>query len=646
MGLFGKRIDEKNATKTTYSEDDLKKLDLNYQKEFTMQKECCIFTPFRKEIPRAWLTQMRDRAFEKILDDHLFTFKHLLVIPNPYGVSVQTALLLFNTSKECRVRYRILGKKEGADFCGETESGTRHRVPIIGLYKGYTNKLKLELVDDRGEVMKRRDLTIYARDIPLNMQNIVTKVEHKEQTQFPFILVNGIRFNPIALDQDGEIRYSLQIKTNRLGMIPLQNGRFLYADTSANRVGDNGKSTSCQYHEMDYMGRIYRTYLLEYPIGHAVAQQGDSLFLVTSSDTEHQGDCIIELDGMSGKIKKRFDLASVLGDKYRDRKAWTPVTSLEAYQGKLLITLKRFHTVLMLNWEDFSVSWALAPESIWRDTPLAPHLLAGKDGQRMTGFLPEQAVYSTNGNGESQLRLYCIQNKGTVPAEGAEASLDSRIVFYQIDEEKRMFKQQESLDVVKSKRFVSSIYDKEKQRILSLSGVLKRQSENLRSCIEELDGETGDVINRFRLCKIYHRAWLFQPDIRSCSKALEKNLDVIHGQLDPPEIFEGSIPQPCEEKLKKKIFGNIRVCGSLFLYAFYPGTIQKVYLVGEKYSYLQDYSTLKLKRKRESFAIALNQLKHDEYQVYVEYDGKVYQLKNEIRVESLKENSMSAKTAD
>ncbi len=634
MGLFGKRIDIKNATKVTYSEDDLKKLDMNYQKEFTVQRDCCIYTPFRKEIPRAWLTQMRDKAFEKILDDRLFTFKHLLVVPNPYGVSVQTALLLFNTTEECKVRYRIFGKVEGTDFCGETEITKRHRVPIIGLYKGYTNKLKLELVNADGEVIKRRDLTIYARDIPLNVQNIVTKVEHKDLSRFPFVMVNGICFNPIALDQNGEVRYSLQLKTNRLGMIPLQDGHFLYADISASRAGGDGLPASCQYHEMDYIGRIYRTYLLEYPIEKVLAQEGDSLFLLTASDKKYQGDCIVEVDRNSGEIKKRCDLSEVLGDRYKDRKMWAPVTAMSAQNGKLLITIKRFHSVLMLKWDDFSVQWLLAPKSIWKDTSLEDKCLSGVDNQNVKDYMPEHAVYEKGEDGISNLRMYCIQNKGTVPAEGAEASLDSRIVFYEIDEEKRQFRKIHNVDVVKCKRFGSSLYDPDSKRVLSLAGVLNVQGVNLRACIEEIDSTTEEVINRLRLYKRYCQAWLFEPDIVACSKALEKNLDVIHGQLNPPEIFEGQLPEPSEEKLKKRIFGNIRLCGNLFLFAFRPGTVQKVYLIGENYSYVQDYSGLKRKRKKISFTIPVNQLQYDEYQVYVEYDGEIYQLKNEIRVES------------
>ena len=638
MGIFGKRIDVKNATKTTYSEDDLTKLDLNYQREFIQQEGSRIYTPFRKEIPRAWLTQIRDMAFEKILDDHLFTFKHLLVVPNPYGASVQTALLLFNTSKPCSVRYRILGKTEGTDFTGETVVSTRHRVPIIGLYKGYTNKLKLELIDENGQVFKRRDLTIYARDIALNLQNIVTKVEHKETSRFPFVLVNGVRFNPIALDQNGEVRYSMQIKTNRMGMLPLDNGHFLFADTSANQVGQKGEPASCQYHEIDYMGRIYQTYLLDYPIANQVAAKGDSLFLLTSSDAEHTGDCIVEMDRKTGSIKKRCTLAELLGTKYQDREAWALVTGISFCQDKLLLSMKRFHTVMALDWDTLSVRWVLAPQAIWRDTPVQQYVLSGADGGEVDGYLPVHFEASPVSDEILGLRVYYIQNKGTLPVPGAVESPDSRVVFYYIREGGKSFEKKKEVEVVKSKRFGSSIYSQKDNRLLSLSGCLQRQSEELLSCVEELDGDTGDVINRLRLCKVFHQAWLFQPDITSYSRPLEKNPDVIHGRLVPPKMYEGEVPVPCDEKLKKKIFGNIRVCGNLFLFAFYPSTIDRVYLVGKKHTYMEDYSELKLKRKKESFAIPLDQLELDEYQVYVEYDGKVYYLKNEIRVENEKRN--------
>ena len=625
MGIFGRRIDIKNATKTTYSDEDLRKLDLNYRNEFQIDREKRIYTPFRKEMPRAWQSQVRDMAFEKILDDRIFSFRHMLVIPNPYGASVQTAMLLFNTPKEYRVRYRILGKLEGTDFVGETRMTTRHRVPVIGLYKGYTNKLILELIDAEGEVYQRRDLKIYTRDIPLGQQNIVTKVEHSQTSCFPFVLVNGFRFKPVVFDQNGEVRYSLQIRTDRTGMIPLENGRFLYVDATVNRVASNGGKVACQYHEMDYMGRVYQTYLLDYPVGRYAAQNGDSLFLLTSSAEGYTDDCIVELDRCTGQIRRKCLLEDLIGDKYKKKGDWIVASGMQYVQGQLILTMRRYHTVVSIDWEKQSVNWVLAPDPIWRDTALAGKLLRSVDQES-----PEIQMQE---DGHILIRLYCIQNKGSVPVEGAVSDDDSRIDFYELYPKEQTFHKLRSVAVVKSQRDAGCVYREQENRILSLSGMLMRRTENLRACIEELDGQTGQMINRLRLCKRYRSAWLFEPDIEAYSVPLKHDIDAVKGNLEPPEKFTGSLPEPVPEKLKKKVFGNIRVSDTLFLFAFFAGSVQNVYLIGEKHSYVQRFTGLAKKQQKESFCMTLDQLELDEYQVYVEVDDQIYHLKNEIRVE-------------
>lgn len=633
MGIFGRRIDIKNATKTTYSDEDLRKLDLNYRNEFKVDREKRIFTPFRRVMPRAWSSQVRDMVFEKILDDRAFSFRHLLVIPNPYGASVQTAMLLFNTPQEYKVRYRVLGKTEGTDFVGETCMTTRHRVPIMGLYKGYTNKLILELIDKTGEVYQRRDLRIYTREIPLGLQNIVTKVEHSSLSDFPFVLVNGYNFKPVVFDQNGEVRYSLQIKTDRTGMIPLENGRFLYVDASVNRVTDAGNSRACQYHEMDYMGRVYQTYLLDYKIGRYAAQNKDSLFLLTASEDGYSDDCIIELDRKTGRICKKCLLADLIGDKYRSPGNWIVASGMEFINGQLILTMRRYHTVLSIDWNEQKVNWALAPESIWRGTVLEDKLLKSEDDAVVDGYMPESPDIRLLEDGSMKMRLYCIQNKGAVPAEGAISDDDSRIDFYELHPAKGSFKKLRSVAVVKSQRDAGCIYNETADRILSLSGMLMRRTENLHACIEELDGQTGQMKNRLRLCKRYRSAWIFDPDIESYSVPLAHDVDAVKGNLAPPEEYCGKLPEEVPEKLKKRIFGNIRISDTLFLFSFFAGTVQNVYLVGEKHSYVQHFSHLKKKDVKESFCIMLDQLELDEYQVYVEVENQIYHLKNEIRVE-------------
>ena len=630
MGKFWNRIDVKKASKTTYSEDDLRKQEMNFSREFQSSKGPRIYTPFRKENPRVLQTQIREQVFESILDKHLYTFQHLLVIPNPYDVAPQTALLLFNTSKSCSVRYRVLGHTGDADFVGETSLGMRHRVPVMGLYQAETNKLRLELLDEQHRVIKRRELTIYARALPEKMMRLVTRTVHREESQFPFLLINGLRFQPFVLDQNGEVRYSLRLKTNNLGMIPLQNGHFLYADSTVNLAGQRGEIQTCQYHEIDYMGRIYRTFLLEYPIRRAIAQNGDSLFLVTSSSEKYIGDTIIEVDRNSGRIVKQCNLAEIVGTEHRNRKNWIPVTHMEFRQGMLLLTLKRFHTVLQLCWEDLSVQWVIAPPAVWKGTALSSYVLEQERGEEFS-LLPEYAAYQE----ERKILIYSIQNKGGLPVEGASDSKKSRVTLCEIFPEKKRCRYLEKIPAPKASNFAKAIHGE--GRLLVAAGLLAERTENRKSTIVEVAASDGSVINRFNLRRAFGNIWRFQPDITSYGEPLEKNMDVFLGKLPPPERFTGVLPPLSEEKMEKRYFGKIRLCGSLFLYKFYPGMIQRVYLVGEKGAYVQDYSHLTAGNRRYSFVTALNQLDYDEYQVYVEYDGNVYRLKNEIRIERRKD---------
>lgn len=80
-------VEVKNGGKMTYSVSDLNKLDRMYETEVFERKEKRVMSPFKKEMQKSFQAQVRDYAFEKILDRHLYTFKYMLVIPDPYGVS-------------------------------------------------------------------------------------------------------------------------------------------------------------------------------------------------------------------------------------------------------------------------------------------------------------------------------------------------------------------------------------------------------------------------------------------------------------------------------------------------------------------------------------------------------------------------------
>lgn len=319
MGIFQSLfVDVKRGSKITYSEGDLQKLDRNYKKDVITEDSTRIISNFRKVPQQVYLTQLRDYTFERILDDHLYTFQHILVIPNPYDLVKQSAMLLFNSSKETKIRYRVLGDTPEADFTAETGYTKRHRVPVIGLYLNRSSKVMLEMIDKNGAVIKRRMIRIYVSDSEREEQLVIKENINKKMSQFPFMLINGVMFDPIVVDCNGAVRYTLQLHSGRIGMVPLSNGHFLYEDRTLNRMDAKGDFASCRYHEMDYLGRVYRTFLLERQVKKVVAVAQDSAYLQLTGEEGKESFTYAELDFISGEIRYCNKIPQISTDYFKE----------------------------------------------------------------------------------------------------------------------------------------------------------------------------------------------------------------------------------------------------------------------------------------------------------------------------------------
>lgn len=631
MGFLDKYfIEIKNGSKVTYSESDLNKLDKTYEIEILKKTNKKFMSPMRREIQKSFHSQIRDYAFERILDMHLYTFRYLLVIPNPYGVAKQTALLLFNSSKVCRVHYCVIGDVPKYNFEGDSALSTRHRVAIMGLYQGRNNKVDLQLIDEENNIVKHRVINIYVPAIPKQTTKIVRSTD-KQMSHFPFILLNGIFFNPIVVDGEGNLRYSLQLKTGKLGMIPLKNGRFLLADKTAGRMNEYGAVQPCRYYEMDYMGRVYKTFLLEYSIGRAIAQDGDSLFLVTSSDQNHISDCIVELDMNSGEILQKCDIALVLGSKYRTVKDWADITRLEYHDGVMFVTVKKLHSVLKLIWKEKKLEWIISPPSIWKGTPVAQYILKGVGAVHSN---PEYISVSDVFKGEYDIVLFDTQSVGGVNT-GRKALGSSAVKIIHVNEAEKSYSIKNKIKLEKSPRYGSAVYSDDKKFLLAMEGILKKRKKvGYSSCTVEVDVINGETVKRTEFSKAFISAWKFKPRIEDYCVPLEKNDNVVFGNLKPPKEYTGQLPEVANEKIDREYFGRVRLCDNLFLFAMVPGTVDRIYFIGKKNKYVQEYSEIEPAKRKSFFAIMLEGLKTDEYFIYVESEGMAYKLKNEIRIKN------------
>lgn len=628
MSLWNKLfVEVHNGTKITYSESDLRKLDRTYERDLMDWENRRVMSPYRKEQQLSFLAKLRDFAYDKILDRHLYTFKHLLVVPNPYGLAKQTALLLFNSSKETKIVYRVLGD-EGEDFVQETEYTTRHKVAIMGLYFKRSNKVDLSMVDRDGKVLKHRVIRIYVGDAPDTQRDVVSSIENqKDDYRFPMVMLNGATFDPLAMDANGDIRYALQLKTNRMGMIPLQNGHVLFADRTANCVNIFGEIQPCRYHEMDYMGRVYQTYMIEEPIGTVVTQHDNSLFLVTASDSEHRNDCIIEMDMETAEIVKRVDLASVIGDKYRDVEDWTMLSTMEYRNGLLLISIRRLHTIIALDWEEGKISWAIGQEEVWKDTDMCDLLVRCPRGAPLNFGRPDGANWLDDNN----IILYNPNICGDVKGGYANAN-KSVIMQFEIDNDKKAWYKTCQYDAVKNVDYGNVIVEKDGKHVISISGSLAGKTEERKALISVLNWENGEITKNITLSKMVLNGWHWDIDIKDYSSSMAETQGKVVGRLSGPEVFTGEIGEPEEKKIPRKFFNTPHICGDLFIYNLCPGAIDKVYFVGENHKYVKDYSMLKPSTNAEMFAVQVDEMETDEYYIYLESRGKYYLLKNEIRI--------------
>lgn len=618
-------VEVKRGSKITYSPSDLNKLDRTYEREVFEQTKRKVMSPFRKEPQRSFTAQVRDYAFEQILDRRLYTFAHILVIPNPYGLAQQTALLLFNSSKEYRVRYCVQGD-DGADFVAETEPAKRHRVAVLGLYLNRSNKVDLYLVDENDEIVKHRMIRIYVPDAPINSQGIVTKVERKPEMPMPMMMVNGVTFKPMALDGNGAIRYALQLRTNRMGMIPLQNGHFLFADRTASCVNSLGKVQPCRYHEMDYLGRVYRTFIIKEPISPIVAQNEDSLYLATASDIEHSNDCIMELDMNHGEIVRKIDLAQILGSRYRDVSDWTKLSYMEYHDGCLLLTCRRLHTVLCLELDTLQPRFILAATGVWDGTELEKYVLQPEPGTKFPMGWPCSAVWT----GDNTMLVFNGRAKGDLE-QGYSDLEHSEVAEIVWNPEQNSYCCRYSHQSDRTLTYGTAMQLQDRKMVY-LQGSVQKKTDDRRSVLTVVDQKQDREGSRITLSKAYINAWEFQPDIASFSRIIDVREQCIFGSLNMPKVFTGTLPELTTEKVPKTFFRRPHLCDNLFLFSMLPGSLARIYFVGKDHAYVEDYSQLEEGSRQEVFAIQVDGFEPDEYFIYLEFDGIASRLKNEIRI--------------
>ncbi len=318
MGAGKKEVLHDNGGVITIRPSEwVEKGSLEFESVFKREQTDSIRTNIEGKKMYSMTSQAKDWFLELQLRSDKYKFNKMLVVEDPFGEAPLTALALFTTIMDYRVRVTVVGDSEQTSFVFEYPAEKRHRIPILGLYPGRKTEVFIELLDENGDSCDRRQFSLNTKPLPAELEKVIGIKKRNEPQKFSSTLIaGGSSFWPFVFDKEGDVRYYLARKLKGCGIFPLSKGRFLCIDDQV--------PNAVQMYDMDFLGRVGRTYLVKEGVRYAIEKaQGGNLLLTgnssdgTHSDTSAEG-CIMEIDRETGEKIQESRSISLFGEDEQD----------------------------------------------------------------------------------------------------------------------------------------------------------------------------------------------------------------------------------------------------------------------------------------------------------------------------------------
>lgn len=598
-----------------------------------------------KERGGVYQSEQIDKALENCLDSGKYTEECMLVVRDPFRVAPLTAVLLFVTEIPCSVKATL---DSGEIFCGETEITTRHRVALYGLHPAQDNVVHVELKWGDA-VCYKKDVIVRTGQLPEDLEHAVV-VKKQSETRIPLTFVfGGDTKYAYAFDSDGEVRYYLKKRTRSYGLYPLSEGRFLFLSKKV-LAPSYGNPHSILASEMDFMGRVFREYIVPDGIHHDGCEmtKDGNLLTVSSSMEEHVEDAIIEIDRKSGKIVKKLCLDSVLSDHpYLDYFDWAHINtvSYQPDEHSVLISARNLHSVIKLDWETGDLLWIFCDTEFWKGTKYESKVLTPEAG---TPFCYQShAAYFLDGfqSGDvKRLIIYDNHWQKRRPVASFDKDKKSYVRIYEIDEKNMTVKHLKSFGTEKSTiRSNGVVVGKS---VFSMSGALRKEQEECGGKITEFDYRTGKKKNIWLTRSTFYRGYPFFADFRCLCQPMENRDAGLLGtkpEAHPcgKQELERAKWKPCwyeqylpiqKEERRRLARIHMNIYEDTLLVNGKDHQVQKIFLRGKKQNniYVKDYSRTFQRLPHlfgefcYSLAVSTDNLQKDTYQVYLQCGGEIY----------------------
>lgn len=321
------------------------------------------------------------------------------VVTNPFLISPQTALIMFNTTKKEKVTVTIKGKHND-DLTVNFESSKEHILPIYGLYGKYTNKVIL--TTESGE-KKEIDIKIDDFAPTENAEVLENKIENSNG-EFYFG-TSSLGTGNIALDNYGEIRWWLNIGYTK-GLTMLQNGHILLSNA------DNGPdlTSTSGVVELDMLGYVHKNYEIEGGYHHDgyELENGNLIILTSKRGGGSLADYVVEVDRNTGKVVKDWSLKDIalkvdpdLLEPGEITWGWINSVFYDKNTDSLILSLRNQNSVVAIDYQTGNIKWILGEEKYW-SSKFKDYLIKGIGDD----FIYPQGQHSVNIISDGRLSIF------------------------------------------------------------------------------------------------------------------------------------------------------------------------------------------------------------------------------------------------
>jgi len=587
----------------------------------------------------------RDKLYEELLHSKNYTFQDILVIRDPYKIAPLTALVLFYTKQPCKVRFTVTGDIREDDVSGMLPYTQFHRVPILGLYPERRNEITLELLDDLNNILDLQKFTIKTEPLPIELKDVVKCHQKNGHMAYNLIFITGgVDLATCAFDSSGVMRYYLSRTVKGYGVFLMSGGRFIFSDKEVS-VPTYNSPHAIQIHEMDYMGRMHKSFYMHKGIHHNAVEMvpGGNILSCASSLDNHTEDVIVEIDRKTYEVIREFHLADLYDDYYQDMIDWTHVNAIQydPEEKTVMVSSRNIHAITKFRWDTGELLWVMSDPDFWKNTKMKEKLL--KPVGNIQWFYQQHSVVEVREEigeplpkGVHRVMLFDNHWAKRRPADSFDNAPDSYVDFFLVDENDMTVRQENQFPCPKSKIRSNGIYVKEKNHLFSMEGSLEPPIDGSLGMVNEYDFETKELINQYSVETGFFSAYEFCPDYEDLSKSLPLDSNYLFGSLNEPECLEAFDCNVCEEPFQEKLIKYLLREDILFTRAK-DHCLRHIYFVGRNHIYDKDFTQTYQTNKvfaDGNYAILtpLDQMEKDRYELYVDYQGKVYKTKKWIEL--------------